>query len=141
MTGVVVDASLVVAWFANEKGSEAAAALLDPAFQLSAPDIMIAEVANALWAKVLRGDMTSDLVQTSLESLLAIDIELVETRRLVGNATAIALEHRRPVYDALYVSLAAERGLPLATSDRRLARLAGSLASTPVELWQLARAH
>ena len=54
---VVVDASVALKWVIEEDGSEAAGALLleEP---LAAPDLLIVECANVLWAKARRGPQT-----------------------------------------------------------------------------------
>jgi len=58
---LVVDASVAVKWLFEEPDSERAEALLASAgedgLKLVAPTILPAEVANALWKRMRRGDM------------------------------------------------------------------------------------
>ena len=55
---VVVDASVVIKWFVPEAGSDAASRLLASEDRLEAPDLLFAEIANAIWKKVQRGQLT-----------------------------------------------------------------------------------
>lgn len=69
---VVVDASVVLKWFVPEAGSDAASRLLASEDRLEAPDLLFAEIANAIWKKVLRGQLTRAESQ-----LLVSDIEKI----------------------------------------------------------------
>jgi predicted nucleic acid-binding protein len=51
---------------------------------------------------------------------------------LLRDAVALSLRARHAVHGCLYLMVARQRRLPLATFDRRLALLAGSLA---IPLW------
>ena len=53
---VVIDASVALKWVIEEDGSEAARGLLLSEV-LAAPDLMIVECANVLWAKERRGSI------------------------------------------------------------------------------------
>ena len=48
MKGYVVDASIVVKWFVEEKWSDEASSLLEAEVTLIAPELLFAEVSNAL---------------------------------------------------------------------------------------------
>jgi len=129
----VVDASLVVKWFAREPGSEVAAALLDGVQALVAPDVMPLEVANALWKKVQRHDVAAGDVAPALTRLLGLDIVLSPTVDLLQPAIRMALEIAHPVCDCVYLVLAEERGAPVATADIRLRQAARSRG---LRLWK-----
>ena len=53
----VVDASVAAKWLSPEPESAAADSLLDD--ELWAPDLLFAEVANILWKKQSRGEMSA----------------------------------------------------------------------------------
>jgi predicted nucleic acid-binding protein len=55
----VVDASVAVKWYLPEPESDAAGRLLDPEHDLIAPDLLFAEVGNALWKRWRRGEIGS----------------------------------------------------------------------------------
>ena len=122
--GVVVDASIVVKWWAPEPDSAVAARLLDGQWRLIAPDFMAAEAANAWWEKHRLGEMPRADVELAVSRLGAVDIEWVPAIRLVGAAARAAIELRHSVYDCLYLVAAREHGVTLATTDDWLSKTA-----------------
>jgi predicted nucleic acid-binding protein len=73
---VIVDASVALKWVTEEEGSQAARTLLldEP---LAAPDLLIVECANVLWAKARRAVITRDLAGAALAAIQAAPIELL----------------------------------------------------------------
>ena len=53
----VVDASVALRWFVEAPGSAAAAQLLSGRERLIAPDLIVAEVANAAWKLARAGEI------------------------------------------------------------------------------------
>ena len=51
-----IDASVAFKWFVPEIDEDKALALLDDATALVAPDLIFAEVANAMWVRLRRLD-------------------------------------------------------------------------------------
>ena len=129
---VVVDASVAVQWFANEAGSETAARLIEGEEALAAPDIMPVEAANAWWKKVRRREMTPTELQEALVNLMALEVHWVPAARLLARAAQLAVDIDHPVYDCLYLVLAASRQARLATVDERLR---GAAVGLGVRLW------
>lgn len=52
---LVVDASVAVKWFLVEPGDREALALLDAAESLVAPELIVAEVVNVVWKRLMAG--------------------------------------------------------------------------------------
>jgi len=117
----IVDASVALKWVIDEEGSEAASALA--AESLSSPSLILAECANALWAKALRREITSAEVLERLELLRAAPVLLVPLEELVEDATRLAVALGHPVYDCLYLALAVREKTRLVTADQRFARV------------------
>lgn len=69
---VVIDASVALKWVVPEDGSEAARALRR--FELIAPNIWLAEVANALWRHVLRAELEQRQAEGLLRELKAAPV-------------------------------------------------------------------
>ena len=116
----VVDASVALQWFIEEAGSVQASALLTGPHTLIAPDLIIAEVANAGWKAVRSGGMARDQYDHAAARLpLAFD-SLVPLAPLAPRAVAIARDLDHPVYDCFYLALAEERQATLVTADGRL---------------------
>ncbi len=118
----VVDASVVIKWVVCEPDTEQAIAFARRTRFLCAPDVIAAECANVLWKKVRRGHMSREEALIAARTLEKAEIEIAPTRTLLTAATALAMELDHPAYDCVYLALARERGLKLATADDRLLR-------------------
>ena len=124
---LVVDASVACKWLVEEDGSEAAAAVLDGGESLVAPDLIVAEVCNALWRKLRAGEIAPAQAEAGVESLAGIFDDLVASGRLAVRAFAIAEALRHPVYDCFYLALAEQGDTRLVTADAvLLGRLSGT---------------
>jgi predicted nucleic acid-binding protein len=55
-----------------------------------------------------------------VQTLQAAPVEQVPIEALLRDAVSLALELRHPVYDCLYLALAAQRGTFMVTADQRL---------------------
>jgi predicted nucleic acid-binding protein len=124
---LVVDASVAVKWLFDEPDSEKAEALLASAgeeddLKLVAPAILPAEVANALWKRMRRGDMDRLKTLETGQRFEGICPLLLPIEDLVHRALELAIDSRHPVYDCLYVALAEELHADLITADERLYR-------------------
>jgi predicted nucleic acid-binding protein len=129
----VLDASIAVQWLAPEPGSADATRLLGTEALFLAPDFMPIEATNAWWKKSRRGEMSSGQVEQAIRRLLAVGIDLYPSASLLTRAARFAVELDHPVYDCVYLALAAQYGAKLATADARLRRAAARLA---VLVWQ-----
>lgn len=129
---VVVDASIAVLWFANEPDQWGARRLLGTDSGLLAPDLMAAESTNAWWKKVRRHEMEVPDLQQAVTNLLALGIAWTPSTALLQPAARLAVELGHPVYDCLYLALAASHSASLATADDRLRRAAERVG---VRIW------
>ena len=116
---VVVDASVVIKWFVPEAGSDAASRLLASGDRLAAPDLLFAEIANAIWKKVVRGQLTRAESQRLISDIEKIAVATTPCRALANDAHAIALITSRSVYDSMYVALALRLDTRVITADER----------------------
>lgn len=114
---LVVDSSVVLKWYVAEPGSDRAAELIGD--ELVAPDLIVAEVVNALWKKVRRGEIGTRQTQDVLPHL-AEAVMLAPFRSLASRALDAALELGHPAYDGFFLTLAEELEIELITADRRL---------------------
>jgi predicted nucleic acid-binding protein len=125
---LVVDASVAAKWLIEEDGSDAALALLERDEPLIAPSLILLEVASVLWKRCRAGGISAAEGRSALAALEGYFAELVPDQDLVGSAFTIALDLDHPIYDCLYVALAAARDCRLVTAD---ARLLGRLVKSP----------
>lgn len=110
---------MVMKWFVAEEGQDAAEALIGES--LLAPDLLIAEVANAAWKKWRRNEIDAD--QASLAPELAGSfVRLMPSPPLAGPALEIALELGHPVYDCFFLALGETLQMTVITADRRFIR-------------------
>ena len=117
---VVVDASMAAVWFTNEPDPRGAARLLETESILLAPDLMAVEATNAWWKRLRRREMTLVDVERAVTRLLALDIVWIAAATLLRPAARLAAELGHPVYDCVYLALAASHAAVLATADERL---------------------
>jgi predicted nucleic acid-binding protein len=117
----VVDASVAMKWVVDEEGSAAASSLAGEA--LSSPSLLLAECANALWAKARRHEITAEETVERLSLLHSAPVLLVPVAELVEDATRLAVTLDHPVYDCLYLALAVREGTRLITADQQFVRV------------------
>ena len=129
MDTLVLDASVVVKWFAVESYTPAALRLMRAPVEFASPDLLIAEVTNTMWKKVRRGELTADEAQRRVETLTSIDVITVPCRDLAGEAHQLATMTGRSVYDSMYLALAIRLGTRVITAD---AKFLNAIKSFPV---------
>jgi len=90
---------------------------------LVSPDLVLYEVANTLWKhETLIGDLRDS--QQRIELLLDLvsneRVQLVRPdRKLLNETYALSLKHRLPIYDSIFVALALQLKIELATFDSK----------------------
>lgn len=99
-----------------------------------APTHWEAELANAVWMAVRMGVLPTDEGHHKLDLAARLGIESVATRSLWQAALSRALTSGAAVYDTLFVELAAQRRLPLATFDRNVLKKFPEIAYRPGSL-------
>jgi predicted nucleic acid-binding protein len=119
----VVDASVAVKWVIGEAGEDAAARLATRS--LSAPDILLAECASALWSKARRREIDEDEAAAALLTLSEAPVVMTAVPILVADALRLAFLLAHPIYDCLYLALSLQTRTPLVTADRRFAAAVG----------------
>lgn len=121
---IVVDASLFAAWLLNESRPGPEDALWDrlAAETLIVPSHWPNEIANALRRAVQMKRLRADEIEPVAERIRPFDVNLVPPTAIddIGRLASDALSNDLSAYDMLYVRLAKERQLPLATVDRAM---------------------
>lgn len=131
MPGLVLDASVVMAWtIPDEAQVGRAKAVMQQVTGDGAvvPGLWRLEVGNALLMAERRGRLHAPQLADALRFLEALPIETdPETGLHAWTASAIlARRHRLSLYDACYLELALRLGLPLASFDTALLVAAGA---------------
>lgn len=116
---LVVDASVVIKWFVDENLHLQARHIFAYQLELTAPDLLLAEVANIVWKKLRRSEIDEKQARTIAAALPNCVPVLVPIPDIIDAAARIARELDHPVYDCLYLACAQRSG-PGVTADRRL---------------------
>jgi predicted nucleic acid-binding protein len=128
---IVVDASVALKWYIDEDDSEAALALLGSGERLIAPDLIVAEVCNAAWRLIGRGELRKEQMPIIASGVPAAFAALYGSAQLAPRAAAIALELDHPVYDCFYLALSEAQNAPMVSADHRLIAKADGTSSPP----------
>ncbi|MBI4723840.1 MAG: type II toxin-antitoxin system VapC family toxin [Rhodomicrobium sp.] len=131
---LVVDASVAVKWFVEQEGWEEARALGGPSGDLIAPELILAEIASALWKYVRVCQLAEDTAKAMLARAPSAFDLLVPLEELLPSAFQLSLSMAHPVYDCFYFALARREGAPLVTADKRLAAVAQALSDVEARL-------
>ncbi len=126
MSRFVVDASVAVKWLVPEMHADAARRLLRENTALLAPDLIWAEVGNALWRKWREGALLPEVVQAMLGDLRRFPLRIHSGESLYAVTWPVAQASGRTFYDCLYLALALSAGCPLVTADRRFFNALGN---------------
>jgi predicted nucleic acid-binding protein len=120
MAACVIDASVAIKWVITEDGTEAANLLCANGTAFHAPGLLVPEIGNILWKKVVRNELTPAEAELACKILHFAQIEIhdMQCHSSVALTMALALEH--PVYDTTYLALAQALDMPMVTADRRL---------------------
>lgn len=87
---------------------------------LIAPELLFAEVSNALWAMCRRGDVTRDDLADAIDALREAPVAVpASMRQLAAAATRLAVDLDHPAYDCFYLALAIQEQYPVITADTR----------------------
>ena len=121
MPARVVDASVFAAASFREPRQREAERII-AAGGLFAPTLVKYEMANIARKKIELLPQRREFIVTALQRFLNLNIDLreVDCQRVVELATLTGLT----AYDASYLFVARELGMPLLTFDRQLARVA-----------------
>lgn len=116
---MIVDASVALKWYLAEDLSDQAEALFEQQ-DLAAPELIVAEVGNALWKAWRRDVLAADLAAAAMENLSDRFSSLHALAPLSVRAAAISRQLDHPIYDCFYLACAEHVGQQLVTVDQRL---------------------
>ena len=112
----VIDSSSLVKFFSKEKGWEKVAQIIEEG--VITLDLSIKEVANALWKKILIGEMNENIAIKILSDLLKHEAMIIVNQdEYLIEAFKIANRNKITIYDSLFIALAKSKNLELVTSD------------------------
>lgn len=123
MNAVVLDTSVAAAWYLTEAHAEAARAwqqrMLDGNLEMVVPSLHFIEMASALRNLVRRGHLDEALA-TEIDNLHRdAPLQLADPPR--ERILETSLQFEATAYDAVFIALAIELGIPLVTAERSTA--------------------
>ncbi len=123
----VVDASILAAWFLDEKPDPRVEAAFDAATRVEtrAPNLLHYEIRNALLVSERRNRISEAMSAAFLRDLALLPIRL-EPAGDDASLMTLARKRKLTVFDAAYLELAKRQALPLATLDHALERAAAA---------------
>lgn len=119
---LIIDASVALKWVIPEVLSDKADRLRAGDDELLAPDLLLVEVANALWKKTAGREISPAEADRAFDLVSESGIDLRPTAPLLTRAMHIARRLNHPVYDCVYLALADREHASFVTADRRLLR-------------------
>ena len=119
---LIIDASVAFKWYVPEVDSQIALALLDRPDELVAPELILIEVINAMWAR-LRGqdEFRKSIIDASGALPRALD-SLHPLADLLPRSLELAIMLDHALYDCIYLALAERMNSKLITADARFFR-------------------
>jgi predicted nucleic acid-binding protein len=125
MEPFVLDASVTLAWCFDDEANAYTEELLNwcaAGTEVHVAPVWALEVTNILIQAQRRGRVTKDRVERFITEILrfSIRVESLTTEQTLQRVRHLAETHRLTSYDAAYLAVALDRGLPLATQDADL---------------------
>lgn len=125
-----MDASVAVKWLIPEDDSPHAWRIQekyqDEQLDIVAPYLVISEVANVLWKRARRGDLSGEAARRACAQFLLDSPVLLDSNTVSNAALGLALAHHRPFYDCLYLALALDQRCDLVTADEKFFHALGA---------------
>ncbi len=121
----IIDASVALKWFLTEEESQGADGLFEAflrgRIELLAPDVLLLEVANALWKQTaLLKILRSEEAVSIFRDFMTLPLNLQPSNALADRALDLAVKFKHPIYDMLYCALAIENDCEFVTADNVL---------------------
>lgn len=130
MDKLVVDASVLCAFFLAEKGSEEIEDILETVSEIHAPLFWRLESANAIWR---RRDIPEKTGRALIDRIWRLNIKDEELKEEASYAFVISRKYNIPFYDSSYIAVAKRLNIPLWTLDKLQANVATRVG---VSLWR-----
>jgi predicted nucleic acid-binding protein len=124
---LVLDASAVVRIIEGSPQADGIQQALLSADLVLAPELMLTEVANALWRLQRAGQLEASGLQQRLSRACELVDAIEPDRNLLAEALALATHLDHPVYDCLYLVLARREVATLLSADQPLLDLASQV--------------
>lgn len=120
----IVDSSVAIKWFVEEDDSDDAIRLVNIAtsrgIKLIAPDFLLIEIANILWKKTFKNEISNNQAIEILSVTETYFEEIIPARELLKQAQAFSQSLNHPIYDCLYLATTSLSKGSFITADAKL---------------------
>ncbi len=113
---VVVDATVVMKWYFPEIYSKESLELLDK-FEVCTVDVVVSQVATALWKRVRTGEVKAHESKRIVKNLVRLPIKFAPADSLAHNAMELSSYSTRTFNESLFFVLALQEKTKLVTAD------------------------
>lgn len=120
----VIDASVAAKLHFLEDGSDQAAALVEDADRLVAPDLLHVEMASIAAKNVRRGIASPERARLAVAATTTLLDASVSLADLAPRAFELAIAHGFSAYDGAYLALAEAENIEVVTADDKLVQRA-----------------
>ncbi|NQV80666.1 MAG: type II toxin-antitoxin system VapC family toxin [Alphaproteobacteria bacterium] len=120
----VVDSSVAIKWFVREQGHDQALALLDRQDELFAPDVIVSDVIDAVWLKIVSGQIGNDQGSAIVAAVTSGVPALLRVSDFAEEAFQAALGMSRLAHLAVYFACVETLDGGFVTADEEAASVA-----------------
>ena len=125
MIRMVINASVVLKWYLTDeelgrKAIDSLGSYVSNELAIHAPALLEYEVMNGLMIAQKRGRIKEEKILSAIEGFENLGINLRSLSHLYPRVIHFCRTYNRSVYDASYMALALDEGIPLITADKGL---------------------
>lgn len=117
---LIVDASVAAKWVLPEPDADRAKAVRSSGEAITAPDLVFAEIGNAVWKRAISGEFSPTMAVEAVSIATRLFSTLIPMSQLADRAIEIAIALKHPIYDCFYLALAQRERAPLISADKRM---------------------
>jgi predicted nucleic acid-binding protein len=119
MRRLVIDANIAAKWYLPETDSETAEMLFADGLEFHAPDFLATEFANIYWKHSVAGRTSADAWRVASRQLKIAIPYWHSDDQLHEKALELAITHKHPIFDCIYLALAIQIEGIVVTADKQ----------------------
>ena len=117
---IVLDANATIEIVLNRPNSDRLRETVEEAEEVLAPDLLLAEIVNAIWKCHHFAKLDVNVCDRALDDAVSLVDTFVPAREIHREAFALSRATNKPAYDMFYLALAQREDAVLLTLDQSL---------------------